>query len=107
MTSAQQLELIELKLTQAEAVMAKVSDDSLIVDLSDGRTISAPILWFPRLAHGTIEECANLKVMGDHIHWPDLDEDIPVRALLLGKGRGESAQSLQRWLNQRQAVPAV
>ena len=105
MTSAQQLELIEMKLAQAEAILAKVSDESLIVDLSDGRTISAPILWFPRLAHGTVEERANLQVMGDYIYWPDLDEDIPVRALLLGKGRGESAQSLQRWLEQRHAVP--
>ena len=55
-----------------------VTEDSLIVDLSDGRSITVPIAWYPRLVHGTSEERNNWRWIGDRegIHWPDLDEDI-------------------------------
>jgi hypothetical protein len=75
----------------------------LAVDLEDGRTISVPIGWFPRLAYGTPAERANFTISGAGygIHWPDLDEDIGVEGLLLGKKSGESAGSLARWLAAR------
>lgn len=102
MNIATELELIKLKLAQAEITDACVTEDTLTVDLADGRTISVPILWFPRLAYGTPAERSNFQLMRDSIHWPDLDEDVGVTTLLLGRGAGESPQSLQRWLDQRQ-----
>ena len=85
------------------AVKISVSDDTLSVDLEDGRTISAPIGWYPRLAHGTPTERANFQISGAGygIHWPDLDEDIGVEGLLLGKKSTESSESFKNWLEQR------
>ena len=61
-----------------------VTEDNLIVDLSDGRSIPVPLLWYPRLLHGTPEERSNWRWIGNRegIHWPDLDEDISVESLL-------------------------
>jgi hypothetical protein len=80
-----------------------VTDDTLSADLEDGRTISVPIVWYPRLVHGTSEERANLQISGAGygIHWPDLDEDIGVEGLLLGKKSAENPSSFARWLQQR------
>lgn len=97
-----ELELLKRKLAQAEIFDATVTDEALIVDLVDGRTVSAPILWFPRLAYASVAERNQFVLSRDGIHWPALDEDISVQTLLLGKGVGESRQSLQRWLDQRQ-----
>ncbi|THJ20525.1 MAG: DUF2442 domain-containing protein [Nitrospira sp. CG24E] len=82
---------------------AAVTDDALRVDLSDGRTISAPLAWYPRLLHGTKKERKNWRVIGKGygIHWHDLDEDISVENLLLGQASGESQASLERWLSTR------
>jgi hypothetical protein len=80
-----------------------VTDDTLTVDLDDGRTIAVPIGWFPRLAYGTAAERANVQLSGAGfgLHWPDLDEDIGVEGLLLGKKSTESPTSFARWLEQR------
>lgn len=80
-----------------------VTDDTLSVDLEDGRTIAVPIAWYPRLAHGTPEERKNFQISGAGygIHWPELDEDIGVEGLLLGKKSTESPASFERWLQQR------
>lgn len=80
-----------------------VTDDTLSVDLEDGRTIAVPIGWYPRLAYGTPEERANFEISGAGygIHWPDLDEDIGVEGLLLGRRSMESPSSLARWLARR------
>jgi hypothetical protein len=85
-----------------------ISDDSLTVDLVDGRTISVPLPWYPRLLHGTSEERNNWRLIGDGegIHWPDLDEDISVENLLAGKLSGESQSSFQRWLDRHSASGA-
>lgn len=82
-----------------------VSDDALTVDLSDGRTLSVPLAWYPRLWHGTEIERNNWRLIGKGvgIHWPDLDEDISVEGLILGKPSNESQKSLQQWLAQRPA----
>ena len=85
------------------ATSAQVSDDTLSVDLSDGRTISVPVAWYPRLSHGTSEERDNWRLIGNGrgIHWPELDEDISVENLLAGQPSGESQTSFKRWLDQR------
>jgi len=101
MSIAQELERIKLQLAQVEIMDAQVTDDELIVDLSDGRKISVPILWFPRLAYGTPEERSRFLLQRDGIHWLDLDEDIGIPTLLLGQGLGERPESFQRWLAQR------
>jgi hypothetical protein len=82
-----------------------ISEDSLTVDLADGRTLSVPLAWYPRLLHGTREEQAHWRLIGggEGIHWPDLDEDIHVEGLLLGKPSGESQSSLKTWLASRPA----
>ena len=89
--------------TLARVLTVAVTDDTLSVDLEDGRTVSVPIGWYPRLAHGTATERANLQISGAGygVHWPDLDEDIGVEGLLLGKRSSESPASFDRWLQRR------
>lgn len=92
---------VEIKVPNAENV--KVTEDTLSVDLSDGRTISVPLEWFPRLVHATPEERNNWRFIGrgHGIHWEDIDEDINVEGLLAGKPSGESLKSFKKWLSQR------
>ena len=80
-----------------------VSDDTLTVDLADGRTVSVPLAWYPRLSHGSEAERTNWRLVGqgEGIHWPDLDEDISVESLLAGRASGESQSSLEQWLRSR------
>jgi hypothetical protein len=87
----------------AIATSVSVRDDTLTVDLADGRTIAAPLAWYPRLAHGTLNESQNSRfIAGGHgIHWPDLDEDISVSNLLAGQPSGESQVSFKKWLENR------
>lgn len=88
---------------QARAQTARVTDEELIVELEDGRTISVPLIWFPRLFHGRPEERENWRLIGngEGIHWPELDEDIKIEHLLIGIPSQESQRSLQRWLQNR------
>ncbi len=92
--------------TEALAHSLTVSDDALVVDLADGRTITVPLAWFPRLAHGTPANRANWRFIGsgEGIHWPDLDEDISVESLLARRRSGETQESLRRWLERRKAA---
>ncbi len=85
------------------AVSATVTKDTLSVDLSDGRTISVPLSWFPRLVHATVAERSNCRLIGKGhgVHWPDIDEDISIEGLVAGKASGESQASFQKWLDQR------
>ena len=96
------------ELNQAFARTVSASDEALTVELSDGRTISVPLAWFPRLAHGTPAERARWRLIGGGtgIHWPDIDEDISVEGLLAGRRSGESQASLRRWLEARNVKPA-
>ena len=77
-----------------------VTDDALSVDLSDGRTLSVPLAWYPRLLHGSIEERNDWRFIGDGsgIHWNQLDEDVSTKNLIFGQRSGESQKSFQRWL---------
>ncbi len=92
---------IDLRMVSARSVT--VTDEALIVDLSDGRSISVPLAWFPRLLHGTRKERDEWRLIGEGegIHWPTLDEDISVENLILGKPSGESQKSLKKWLEAR------
>jgi len=91
---------------EAKGQKVIVTDDTLAVDVNDGRTISVPLAWYPRLLHGTPEERNNWRFIGEKegIHWPDLDEDISVENLLMGKPSGESQSSFKRWLESRAAI---
>ena len=82
----------------------RFSEDSMTVCLDDGRALSVPLAWYPRLLHGTITERENFELIGDGegIHWPALDEDISVEGLLAGRRSAETDVSLSRWLQNRQ-----
>ncbi len=90
---------------ETKALNLSITEDNLVVDLNDGRSISVPLAWFPRLQHGTPDERTNWRWIGDRegIHWPDLDEDISVENLVLGQPSGESQDSFRRWLEKRAA----
>lgn len=81
----------------------RFSEDDFTVDLSDGRTITIPLAWFPRLFHATLAERGHWRWIGRGIgiHWPELDEDIAVEDLVLGRPSGEGQESLRRWLAAR------
>ena len=89
--------------TQATAQSVMVSDDDLTVILSDRRSVSVPLSWYPRLVHATLEEREGWELIADgqHVHWESLDEDVSVDDLLAGNGSGESCRSFQRWLTAR------
>jgi hypothetical protein len=91
----------ELQAVKAQEVA--ITADTLTVDLDDGRTISVPLTWYPRLWYGTLEERRNWRFIGDGvgIHWPELDEDISIAGLLRGSRSAESQKSLKRWLEER------
>ena len=74
------------------------------MDLVDGRTVTVPLAWYPRLWYGNAEERSHFELIGDghYIHWPDLDEDLTVAGILAGRRSGESAASLKEWLSARQ-----
>jgi len=96
----------ELLIPHATAV--KVDDETLSVDLDDGRTIAVPLAWYPRLAMGTQQERNNWRLIGQGrgIHWSDLDEDISIEGLIVGRPSGESQESLVRWVELRRGKPA-
>jgi len=93
------IELLEIPTIQD----VTITDDTLSVDLSDGRTISVPLAWYPRLLNASREERDNWRTIrqGEGIHWEKLDEDISTKNLILGQPSGESQKSFQKWLNAR------
>jgi hypothetical protein len=88
---------------EARARSVRVTDEAPTVDLMDGRTIIVPLVWFPRLWHGTAHERNRFEIFGEgaYLHWPDLDEDLTVAGLLAGRPSGEGPQSLKKWLESR------
>ncbi len=93
------------KVIDVRAQGVAFTDDTVVVELVDGRTIGVPLAWYPRLAHGTPAERAHWRFIGDGegIHWPNLDEDISIEGLLAGRPSGETQASLRRWLESRNA----
>ncbi len=93
---------IEIKAPVVVGIVA--TETTLTAEFADGRAISVPLDWYPRLAYGTLEERNNVELYGDGtIHWPDLDEDISVEGLLAGRRSRESESSLARWLAAKRA----
>ena len=82
------------------------NDDAMTISLDDGRVISVPLAWYPRLLAGTQAERGHFELIGDGegIHWPELDEDISVAGVLAGHRSAEADASLARWLARRQAA---
>jgi hypothetical protein len=97
------ISVVEISVPTAEGVT--VTEDTLSVDLSDGRTIAVPLAWFPRLLHATPKERSKWRLIGrgHGIHWAELDEDISVEGLLAGRPSGESQTSFKKWLGKRGA----
>ena len=95
---------LAVEIRPATARNVVVTDESVTVELDDGRTISVPVAWYPRLLHATPEERNNWRLIakGEGIHWPDLDEDISIENILFGRPSGESQRSLKQWLGTRQ-----
>jgi hypothetical protein len=85
------------------AAHVRVTETDLVIQLTDGRTLSVSLHWYPRLTHATVEERRHWQLPGDGyaIEWPDLDEHIGVEGLLAGRRSGESERSFQRWLESR------
>ncbi|MBU4225586.1 MAG: DUF2442 domain-containing protein, partial [Chloroflexi bacterium] len=89
-----------------QAQNVTVTEDTLVVDLTDGRTISVPLAWYPRLLYGTPQERANFEIIGDgkYIHWPGLDEDLTIAGILAGRPSSESQRSFKKWLEARESA---
>jgi hypothetical protein len=92
--------------TEPIANQVTVTDEKLIVHLADGRILSVPLSWYPRLLHASSVERQNWQLLGDGyaIEWTDLDEHIGIEGLLAGRRSGESKQSFERWLASRSPV---
>lgn len=90
----------------SDAVDVVITEDTLTVELNDGRTISVPLEWFPRLVLATAAERKNWRLIGrgQGIHWIDLDEDISVEGLLAGQPSAESQSSFKKWLQEREST---
>ena len=94
---------LAVEIRMSEALNVLLTDDTLSVDLSDGRSISVPLAWFPRLLHSTEQERNNWRLIGrgQGIHWEDLDEDISIEGLIAGRPSGESQESFKKWMANR------
>jgi hypothetical protein len=92
-------------ISEARAQRVSLTEAALVVELVDGRTITVPLTWYPRLAHGSQAERGHWRLIGEGegIHWPDLDEDISIEGLLAGRRSGETQDSLRRWFESRRA----
>ena len=88
------------------ATRVRILDEAVMVDLRDGRTVTAPLAWYPRLLHGNARERRNWRLIGGGvgIHWPDLDEDLSVEGILAGRPAAESQASLKNWLANRREL---
>lgn len=80
-----------------------VTDQRLIVELQDGRSLSVPLEWYPRLMHANSAERNNWVLWGDGyaIEWPDIDEHLSVEGLIAGRKSGECQASFEQWLASR------
>ena len=90
--------------SEVRAQEVTVTDEVLTIGLVDGRSVSVPLSWYPRLWYANEEERANFELFGDstYIHWPDLDEDLTVEGILDGNRSAEGPNSLKKWLEVRE-----
>ena len=96
--------ILAVKINIPKANNLNVTEDTLTVELDDGRTISVPLAWYPRLQEASANERNNWRLIGDGqgAHWMDIDEDISVQGIISGIPSGESQTSFKRWLESRQ-----
>ena len=96
---------LTLEIEELRAVNVSLTEEALSLDLSDGRTVIVPLIWYPRLWYGTAAERNDFEITGDGtiIHWPALDEDLSVAGIAAGRRSGESQKSLKKWLEKRNA----
>ena len=80
-----------------EPVAVQTSDAALTVDLSDGRTVATPLVWYPRLAFATPAERAEVELTAYGVHWPLVNEDVSVEGMLQGWPSAESPEGLADW----------
>ena len=99
---------LTIEIRVAQIVDVHITDEALTVDLSDGRTVSVPLAWYPRLVHSTPTERNYWRLIGrgEGIHFSDLDEDISVENIVAGMPSSESQRSFQRWLEERKKSKA-
>ncbi|MBF0479242.1 MAG: DUF2442 domain-containing protein [Candidatus Omnitrophica bacterium] len=85
------------------ATKLSFSEDSFTVYLNDGRHLTIPLAWYPRLLAGTKQERENYALIGggEGVHWSKLDEDILIEGLLAGHHSKENQSSLKKWLQKR------
>ncbi len=95
--------MISLAHDASTAVRVRVTEDELSLDLADGRTVSVPLGWYPRLSHATPEERDGWELIGggSGVHWPEVDEDVSVASLLAGRPSSERQESFRQWLAKR------
>ncbi len=93
----------KVEISVPDVVAVRVTDDALTTELSDGRTISVPLAWYPRLLNARPKERSDWRLIGkgQGIHWNSLDEDVSVEGLLAGRPSGESQASFKHWLDSR------
>jgi hypothetical protein len=94
--------------TKLAIIYVAADDQMLTVSLSDGRRLSVPLVWYPRLKHGTPAERNHWRLVGrgEGVHWPDLDEDLSLEGFVAGKKSAERPDSIRRWLASRKPVTA-
>jgi len=92
-----------MELETARASSVRVTDDSITVELEDGRTVVVPTEWYPRLLHATTKERANYEITNDGVIWPEVDADFSIRGIPLGRKSGECRESFKFWLDARRS----
>ncbi len=92
--------------TAVRVTFVACDDERLTATLSDGRRLSMPLAWYPRLSYGTPAERNNWRLIGggEGVHWPALDEDLSLDGFLAGRRSQESAASVKKWLAGRKAA---
>ena len=80
--------------TSVSATSVRFDEDSLWVELTDGRTLGVPLAWFPRLLHSTAEQREQVRISSRGVHWQALDEDISIDGLLAGLGDQTSSNKI-------------
>ncbi len=82
--------------SSVRASSVRFDEDSMWVELSDGRTLGVPLAWFPRLLHGTPAQRDQVTMSSRGLHWEELDEDISIAGLLAGRGDQTRAHASAR-----------
>ncbi|MBF0377753.1 MAG: DUF2442 domain-containing protein [Desulfamplus sp.] len=97
---------LAVKIKTPKIYNLNINDETLTVEIDDGRTISLPLSWYPRLHYSSVAERENWRLIGNGsgIHWSDIDEDISLEGILAGNPSGESQKSLKRWLSQKNNI---